>query len=195
MSDPILFCDFDGVVNASDTIDEARRRGEQNAAITPEEAAAIATAPPIVWTRFVPEHYRDAALAFDLRQIGACHVQHLQRVVDLTGARVVVSSTWRLSHTIWGLRWLLGARGFTGEIIGATPDLSGVYQGSKILRGVERGTEIQAWLDANEHGPIAIVDDDGGMLHLTPKLVRTDFETGLCERHVAPLVALLKGES
>jgi hypothetical protein len=60
--------------------------------------------------------------------------------IDATGAKIVVSSTWRHGRSIAALQDLLyrhGLRRF--QVIGKTPD----------LRGRERGYEIDAWLQAN----------------------------------------------
>jgi HAD domain in Swiss Army Knife RNA repair proteins len=120
-------------------------------------------------------------------------VARLNDVLARTGARVVVSSTWRLGYSIEQLRDILGRHGFEGEVIGVTPRL-GPESGFSFQR-TPRGREVQAWLDAQAEPPeaIAIVDDDEDMAHLDGRLVRTDFETGLLDEHVERLVALLGG--
>ncbi len=121
-------------------------------------------------------------------------VVHLNAVIAATGAKVVLSSSWRIPWP-WPAVWnALDARGFDGLVIDATPN------GAIVPRELEdadpdtytRGIEIQAWLDAHPAvESFAIVDDSADMAHLLPRLVRTTWARGLEAEHVAPLVALL----
>lgn len=100
-------------------------------------------------------------------------VAALNRITDETGAVIVVSSTWRRKGRGFVLRTLRGW-GVTGRMIGITP----------VLNAVDRGEEIQAWLDdyqsrRGEVDAFVILDDDNDMLHLAGKLVQTDFMPGL----------------
>ena len=110
-------------------------------------------------------------------------VTALNRITDVTGAKIVISSIWRLSgmgDCVTHLRnW-----GVTGEVIGTTPRyLEDEWKGEKkILVAVPRGREIQAWLD--EHPDVesfVILDDDKDMEHLMPFLIHTPFEIGLTD--------------
>jgi hypothetical protein len=100
-----------------------------------------------------------------------------QRLCEETGSEIVISSTWRLLYKLSALRHVLALRGLTVPVLGRTPSSH-----------VERGHEIQAWLD--RHGRKAgvtgmvILDDDRDMVHLTPWLVRTRFEHGLTDEDV-----------
>jgi hypothetical protein len=108
-------------------------------------------------------------------------VRLLNWLVDATQAKVVVSSTWRILHTIEELRDTLDRAGFLGEIIGVTPGGGGT-----------RGPQIQQWIDDNAFvGPFVILDDDSDMLHLLDKLVKTKFETGLEVSHVKKAIEIL----
>lgn len=101
-------------------------------------------------------------------------VGRLEKIVQATGAKVVISSTWRLLNSLPRLCDILQNHGFTGEVIGITPRLGG-----------PRGNEIASWL--NDHGPIenfVIIDDDGDMVHLKHKLVQTSWDLGLQDEHV-----------
>jgi hypothetical protein len=88
-------------------------------------------------------------------------VDNLKWVVEQTGAKIVVSSTWRLSGEksimdMWNFRNL------PGEVIGITPNLT---YGPGLRTHVPRGEEIQMWLD--EHPEVTnyvIFDDDSDML-------------------------------
>lgn len=83
---------------------------------------------------------------------------------------IVVSSTWRIGMTIEELQNLITNSGFNPEIkvIGMTPRLY-----------LQRGEEIQVWIDENNFtGKYIIIDDDSDMCHLLPVLVRCDCQLG-----------------
>ena len=111
----------------------------------------------------------------------------LDRVLFSTGAKVVVSSTWRLTNTTSQIERFLISRGAaSARIIGATPPS---WAGSR------RGDEIQEYLDGHPGVTrFAIVDDDSDMLHLIPRLVKTTWEEGLLDDHVEKLIRMLSTE-
>lgn len=103
-------------------------------------------------------------------------------ILQQTGAKVVVSSTWRHGRTVERLQELLAARGFQGEVIDMTP---------RIYTPSVRGDEIQEWLDLNPCSGYAIIDDDSDMAHLLPRLVKTKFHGGgLIEEHIHEILRL-----
>jgi len=108
-------------------------------------------------------------------------VDRLNRLLDASGADVVVSSSWRLVHTLAEIRSALKSKGFTGRIIAKTPS----YRGS-------RGSEIQAWLTAHERDAedIVILDDDSDMGHLASSHVCTSWGVGLTDADVSRALAL-----
>jgi len=116
-------------------------------------------------------------------------VKHLNSIVDRTGCKVVISSTWRKLYRQKQLERLLKVRGFVGEIIGMTPRLYRTPEGEPLYRG----NEIQAWIDAEptEIEAIVILDDDSDMEHLTPWLVATDVDHGLTAMEAARAVEVL----
>lgn len=124
----------------------------------------------------------------------------LNRILGASGAKVVISSSWRTGHELPRLREILVAAGFEGEVIGATPN-SVTRPGDA---RAYRGHEIQAWLDRNGGkgreaenfgwpAPFVILDDDRDMVHLLPRLVKTTFAKGLTDRHVTRALSLLRG--
>lgn len=77
---------------------------------------------------------------------------NLREIIDATGAKIVISSTWRMSglkvmQTMWEMRDL------PGEVIDITPCLR-----------VGRGEEIAEWLRENPVSSYCILDDDSDML-------------------------------
>jgi hypothetical protein len=144
---PIIFLDFDGVLNSS---------------------------------RFV----KDLGEKWTMNEIDPVAVQRLNKIVEATGAKIVISSTWRILSSLDELKKIIADNGGRVDIIGETPDL-----------GWERGHEIQAWLDGNPgHDNFIILDDNSDMVHLTPRLIQSTWEYGLQEIHVdAAITALTKG--
>jgi hypothetical protein len=159
--EPILFLDVDGVLNSRDSM---VRRSRSH------------------------RHYRDrdGRWSIDPRAVAL-----LDELMRRTRARIVLSSTWRLTggidpesmevvHGPERTKRALTVNGFehAHRFIGHTPRLWGDDgNGGRIVRG----HEIDAW--RKEHGeeatPFAIVDDDSDMAHLTPRLVQTSFLRGL----------------
>lgn len=123
-------------------------------------------------------------------------VTRLNAMIARTGAKVVVSSTWRLGYSLEQLRDILGRHGFAGEVIGVTPEIRGVDEdGISVTRPSARGLEIQRWIDDQPAPPetLVILDDEADMEHLGNRLIRTQFDTGLRDDHVETAVALLGG--
>lgn len=111
-----------------------------------------------------------------IRGLDPANVGYLNQLIDRSGAKVVISSSWRyLAKDQPELfQQELMTRGFIGDVIGCTPIL-----------GNPRGREIQKWIDDNEHaGPFVILDDSEDMAHLMPYLVRTKWDDGLRQEHV-----------
>ncbi len=121
-----------------------------------------------------------------IEQIDPTLCARLERVLSRTGAVIVVSSGWRCDADTPTdvIEAILRSRGApSARVIGSTPD---PWTGSM------RGHEIQRWLDAHpEVTRFAIVDDEGGMLHLAPMLLKTTLEHGLLDEHVERLVDML----
>lgn len=104
---------------------------------------------------------------YPLCEICPVAVANLNRILKETGAKVVVSSTWRYGRTIGELQNILEQRGFSGEIIGATPIDN--------TRHHVRGNEILKWIQDNplttgepvyfDYKEYVIIDDDEDMLY------------------------------
>lgn len=91
-----------------------------------------------------------------LRWLLPSAVARVNRILDASGAKLVISSTWREHHTQDELQTLLGARGLTHQIFSMTP----VILPKHFLEDVPRGDEIGAWLQSHpEVSRFAILDD------------------------------------
>lgn len=121
-----------------------------------------------------------------LRSLDPTAVALLKRVLDETGAEVVLSSTWRLEES------------FVHELVNAGIPIA---DRTPYVSTNHRGEEIAAWLTAPERsGPVdapfiyAVVDDDadaGDHVLTRDVFVRTSFAKGLQEEHAHSLIALL----
>lgn len=114
-------------------------------------------------------------------------VAALNRILNTTGAYIVISSVWRHGG-LSRMRDTLDAWGVVPKrVLSVTPSMRG--EDSK-----ERGDEIQAWLDSytrHEIEAFVILDDDSDMKHLLPKLVQTDFVIGLTEYDATRAISFL----
>lgn len=106
-------------------------------------------------------------------------VERFNKLVETTGASVVLSSTWRMSDT-W--REDMRQNGITCDFIDRTPYLrngDGIH--------LERGEEIDMWICqwltedlTRELDAYAIIDDDADMMPSQP-LFKTDYAEGLTQ--------------
>lgn len=119
----------------------------------------------------------------------AC-MKRLNRILESSGASVVISSSWRLFAHWQELGPALVAHGMQGTVIGETPDLVNDPEWLEAWRTregapfayerMERGMEIAEWLKANPHvTSFAILDDCSDMATLKHRLVLTDPVVGL----------------
>lgn len=122
-------------------------------------------------------------------------VNRLNRLIEQTDAKVVLSSSWR---TIYGLEhtrdaYLIPA-GFKGEIIDATIKL----HGQKMFECVPRGAEIKEWLSRHPKvESFVILDDYYDMEDIIDHLVQTTFYDdveagGLQDHHVEAAKLILQ---
>ena len=120
--------------------------------------------------------------SFEAEQMGLFDevaLRLMRRAIEETGAKVVVSSTWRIRRTIGEL-----AAGLDMPVVGKTPRNNDERR---------RGGEIKDWLtDHPEVTAYAIVDDDSDMLEEQhPFFVHTDGKEGFLFRDYEKLMAIL----
>lgn len=135
------------------------------------------------WLEANRAHTETAPLWFnDNFDPAAC--ERINRITSATGAKIVVSSSRRFIYSLPKLQAVLKNCGITGEVIGSTPKLGG-----------KRGNEIAQWLnDCSRVESFVILDDDGDMVHLMDRLVRTSMDDGLQDNHVEMAIAMLSAE-
>jgi hypothetical protein len=124
----------------------------------------------------------DIAAQYPFYEFDPDAVKRLNRLTDLTGAKIVVSSTWRHGRDVDQLKLLFSQVGITGEVIDRTPSMH--ISGKESGYTVPRGCEIDKWLDDHDFQRInwskerqqeyldksqiqnyIILDDDSDMLY------------------------------
>lgn len=93
-------------------------------------------------------------------------VQVLNHIIEKTGAKVVVSSSWRLGKSVDVLQKLLNDVGFKGEVIDKTSSFRSeeILRGNEILSWIKNNKEIIGQ-DYHEYENYVILDDDSDMLY------------------------------
>ena len=134
------------------------------------------------------------------RGIENAKVKLLKKIIDATGASIILTSTWRLNVTHWGqdisehkdyLKKKLSKQGL--RYVSQTPNLE--------CRGNNRGKEIHQWIETNNDIDIegwVILDDEYFMDYdnydIPKHLVLTDEYIGLTEVDVEKAIKILNGE-
>jgi histidinol phosphatase-like enzyme len=118
-------------------------------------------------------------------------IQLINRLVDTTGAEVVISSTWKIKYDVDQLNEMLTERGATFKAVGRTPHVQG-----RMSEHVPRGREIQAYLNSLSEQPetFVILDDRDDMNQLFKYLIKTGYEDGFTTMHLARAIKMLNGD-
>ncbi len=122
MKTPVIFLDIDGVLN-----NEAFLK--------------------LAWDNVVPVPYGSSEPSCE-DQLDSTRIGLLNELIESTGAKVVLSSTWRFAVGVKRTTLALERRGFRGNIIGSTP------------RGRNRGEEIAECVQELGCTRFVILDDD-----------------------------------
>lgn len=150
----IIFLDIDGVLNS----EISYRNGECKY---------------VKWTNHLGEEDHHQSFGLHSKDL-------LNKLIDETGAKIVISSTWRHS----GLEFMKSVwqhEGMSGEIIGITPSFRSVIDNYTIPRGCEIEYYLdevmgfshinwskeaqQKYIDSSGVENYIILDDDGDMLY------------------------------
>jgi len=174
---PVIFLDIDGVRNSFAWMERAHTASGPGDASAAERIARAAA--------YV--HMPAAEIARDLQRLDPEAVARLARLVRTTGSTVVVSSSWRAVIDYQGLEELLVhvTDWPRGRIRDQTPMLDMLF---------DRGREIDAWRAAHPCDRYVILDDlppDAFPGH-EHRLVQTDMEAGLQEKHCRKALRILE---
>ena len=122
-------------------------------------------------------------LSFPLGEFDPAAVKRVNRILDETQAKLVVSSSWRWNP---GLKNIFEKVGINHEIWGRTP--SG--------KGRNRGYEIQQFLNSHpEVSNYVILDDDSDMLEEQKNnFVHTNTYYGLTDEDTDKAIKILENE-
>ena len=118
------------------------------------------------------------------KHLDPSRVERLNRLVDGTGAKVVLSSSWRLLYGLKKTESSLQKRGFAHELTGETPRIF----------GSDRHAEIKAYL-ATLEPPVRFVvldDDEIAGIDLEDHFVHV--RDGLEDEHVERATRVLSGQ-
>ena len=83
-------------------------------------------------------------------------VKSLNKLIRLTKAKIVISSTWRLFHSLEELQNIFKKQGIKGKIISTTS-----IERAPVEEDIPRGQKITDWLENNSAvKQYVIIDDD-----------------------------------
>ncbi len=118
----------------------------------------------------------------------------LKKIIDETGAKIVISSTWRKEGEI-KMRDMWNHRNLSGEIIGITPNEEDLVNFGKFefFDDVCRGHEIEHWIEINNFkGKYVIIDDTKDMLPSQKKyFILTNEHYGLTDEDANKAISIL----
>ena len=126
-------------------------------------------------------------------------VDRLNGIIDATGCKLVLSSTWRLSSD-W--QETMHKAGIRDVFLGRTPSLNnerwkwlGENPGRSAMEFMERGKEIEEWLSINPYGVTryCILDDDSDMLPHQKHFKTSGFAGGLTQEIADQVIEYLNG--
>jgi CO dehydrogenase/acetyl-CoA synthase alpha subunit len=126
-------------------------------------------------------------------------VEYLNSITDETGAKIVVSSSWRSGRTVDDLQKLFQFVGITGEVIDKTSRLNFANWNTS----VPRGCEIEHWIDTHkellgqdkyDYKSYVILDDDSDMVYYQKdNFFKTSFYEGLTRDIANNVINFLNG--
>lgn len=149
---------------------------------------------------------------YPLHEFDPKAIIRLNRIIRETGAKIIVSSTWRSGKRVQDLQELLNSVGIAGEVIDVTPSMNGTHiQGKRESYTIPRGCEIdwclnkygfsrigwstkvqEEFLEKSEIKNYVILDDDGDMLfEQTEHFVKTDALYGLTDEDADKAIDIL----
>jgi hypothetical protein len=155
----VIFLDIDGVLNGF----------------------AEYTAPAVPCHEWNPSVMQRCGIALEMHWD---NVKRVNRLIEQTGAKVVLTTSWRKGDDLWweSLLQTFDHAGFLrNTIIDKTPSLAS-----------SRGDEIQAWLkDHPEVTNFVILDDINEMHNLLDNFVHTNYQLGVQDTDIAKAKEIL----
>jgi len=120
------------------------------------------------------------------RELDPAAVANLRRILEDTGARIIITSSFRQGRTLSDLQRAFVKSGLAPFVIGLTP----------VLRDGTRAAEIQTYIDDVKDSPsvveeFVIVDDMPSMGPLHSQFVQTEPWQGITDETYRQTMALL----
>lgn len=121
-------------------------------------------------------------------------VEHLNRIINETETKIIISSSWRILRDLQNLQDLFKSIGFTGKILGKTEDLSIFEPESFNLRGLE----IKNWIKDNQKHfktsikYIILDDEDDFLKEQKQYFFQTNPSTGLDASITEKIISFFK---
>jgi hypothetical protein len=116
------------------------------------------------------------------RRFSPTSVSLINQLVNITKAKIVITSTWKTFYKFEDLKKELFSRGLVSDIIDITPVLE------------SRGKEIECWLDINSVNKYVVIDDNINDIidHINPeKVVKCSASKGFTELEFAKSIDIL----
>jgi len=126
-----------------------------------------------------------------LWQLSPDNISQLNKIIEATDAKIVISSSWRHCREISSEleSYLNNDCGIKGEIIGRTPVI-----GFRRRRGCEIATWVEEW-QGETIDSFVILDDGNDMEPFMDRLCQTSFEVGLTEKDADKATKMLNEHS
>lgn len=156
----IIFLDFDGVIVTRESLAKADK----------------------IETKAIRKGKELSDLKAHVIQASPDCIVQLNRIIEKTDARVVVSSAWRVGRNTKQLQEILTCMGANVEVI----DRTGSPQPH-----MRRGQIIQEWLDNNDPPDSYVVIDDGWIWDHDTRFVKTTWERGLTRKAANKAIEIL----
>jgi hypothetical protein len=181
----ILFLDIDGVLNSTEFIGLKATHKGYGKPLTRWERQLISKALEHWEAPNVEIPKARRMIQNDIRQLDRAAIERLNEIIRQTGAKIVVSSTWRMWYRAPGLQLILSSFGLQGDVIDRTWLSPSRY----------RAHEIRKWLEETSlkvESFVAIDDDSFDMVEVADRLVKTSCLTGLLDEHIERAVEILR---
>lgn len=135
-----------------------------------------------------------AGISLPDRWIDSAAMANLNALCSRSRSLIVISSTWRLNSGRRAFLAMMRRNDFTGTIHSdwRTKSLVSSIPGSSLVAATMRGDEIREWLSRHSETRRHVILDDDNDFYPDQPLVKTAFEDGLTEWHVARGLDLLE---
>lgn len=124
-------------------------------------------------------------------------IDKLNWLVNETGAKVVITSTWRLGYTLEQLQQLFFKLGFKGEIISMTGiGCRECVRGNEIFTWIKNNQELLGYESYFEYDKYVILDDDSDMLlRQKNNFIQVDRQVGITNTVIYTAIKILNGKA